>query len=93
MTVRNLAKSRAVRTTIGLAAAATAGAVVKARHGRRSAEPGGDSHPVEAYCVRERKKVPIKDPVETVMKNGKPAVRGTCPDCGAKLFRMGALPA
>nr|WP_294804470.1 DUF5679 domain-containing protein [uncultured Nitrososphaera sp.] len=24
------------------------------------------------------------------MKNGKPAIRGTCPKCGTKMFRIGA---
>jgi hypothetical protein len=47
---------------------------------------------VEGYCVRERKKVAIKDPVQTTMKNGKPAIRGVCPDCGTKIFRIGSLP-
>jgi hypothetical protein len=96
MTVRDLAKSRAVRTTIGLAAAATAGAVVKVRHGRRNNGPPAAAAPaapkVEGYCVKERKKVPIQDAVQTVMKNGKPAIRGICPDCGSKIFRIGSLP-
>jgi len=36
----------------------------------------------EGYCVKERKKVEIKDPEQITMKNGRPAITGTCPDCG-----------
>jgi hypothetical protein len=25
------------------------------------------------------------------MKNGRPAIQGTCPDCGTKIFRIGKL--
>lgn len=43
---------------------------------------------VEAYCVKCREKREIKDPEEITMKNGRPAMQGTCPVCGTKLFRM-----
>jgi hypothetical protein len=43
---------------------------------------------VEAYCVKCREKREIKDPEEVTMKNGRPAMQGTCPVCGTKLFRM-----
>ena len=43
---------------------------------------------VEAYCVKCREKRDIKDPEEVTMKNGRPAMQGTCPVCGTKLFRM-----
>ncbi len=42
----------------------------------------------EAYCVKCREKREIKDPKEVEMKNGRPAIEGTCPVCGTKLFRM-----
>jgi len=44
---------------------------------------------VTAYCVKCRAKREIKDPEEIVMKNGRPAVKGTCPECGTKVFRIG----
>jgi hypothetical protein len=44
----------------------------------------------EAYCVKDKKKVEIKNPVAITMKNGKPATQGTCPVCGGKVFRIGA---
>ena len=46
---------------------------------------------VQAYCVKERKKVEMKDPKEIKMKNGRPAVQGVCPSCGTKLFKIGAM--
>ena len=42
----------------------------------------------EAYCVKCREKREIKDPQEVTMKNGRPALKGTCPVCGTGLFRM-----
>jgi MYXO-CTERM domain-containing protein len=42
----------------------------------------------EGFCVKERKRVEVKDPEEVVTKNGRRALRGTCPDCGAKIFRF-----
>jgi hypothetical protein len=50
--------------------------------------PAPSAERVEGYCVKERKKVAIKDPEPTVSKNGRKAVRGTCPDCGSKIFRF-----
>ncbi|MCZ6583569.1 MAG: DUF5679 domain-containing protein [Thaumarchaeota archaeon] len=46
---------------------------------------------VTAYCVKCRKKVEMKDPKEVKFKNGRPAAKGTCPDCGTKVFRIGKL--
>ncbi len=43
----------------------------------------------QAYCVKCRKKVEIKDPKAITMKNGRPATQGTCPSCGTKVFRIG----
>ena len=42
----------------------------------------------EARCMKCKKQVTIKDPEEVVMKNGMKAVKGTCPDCGTKVFRI-----
>jgi Domain of unknown function (DUF5679) len=50
------------------------------------AEAVGES--VEGYCMKERKHVQIKDPERTTAKNGREAVRGTCPDCGSTIFRF-----
>jgi len=44
---------------------------------------------VEAYCVKCRDKREIKNPKKTKLKNGRPAVKGTCPECGTNVFRIG----
>lgn len=46
---------------------------------------------VIGYCVKEKKKREIKDPKQVKLKNGRPAVKGTCVSCGAKMFRIGKL--
>ncbi len=43
----------------------------------------------QAYCVKCRKKVEIKNPKSITLKNGKPATSGVCPHCGTKVFRIG----
>jgi DNA polymerase II large subunit len=42
----------------------------------------------EGYCPREKKIVQIKDGKTIKMKNGRTAVRGVCPDCGSKVYRI-----
>ena len=42
-----------------------------------------------AYWVKCIEKREIKDPQETQLKNGRPAVKGTCPECGTNVFRIG----
>ena len=44
---------------------------------------------MQAYCVKDRKKVEIKNPKAITMKNGRPATQGICPICGKKVFRIG----
>jgi len=44
----------------------------------------------EAYCVKCKAKKEMAKPEEVTMKNGRPAIQGVCPDCGTKLFRIGA---
>ena len=44
---------------------------------------------MEAYCVKCKAKKEVQDPKEITMKNGRPAVTGTCPDCSTKMFRIG----
>jgi len=46
---------------------------------------------VEAYCVKCRAKREIKNPKETKLKNGRPAVKGVCPQCGTNVFRIGKM--
>lgn len=44
----------------------------------------------EAYCVKCKKKVEVKSPQSITMKNGRPALKGTCPVCGTGVFKIGA---
>ncbi len=45
---------------------------------------------VEGYCVKCKAKRVMKDPEETTLKNGRPAVKGTCPECNTGMFKIGA---
>ena len=44
---------------------------------------------MEAYCFKCRAKREIQNPENVTLKNGRPAVRGTCPVCGTTVFRIG----
>jgi DNA-directed RNA polymerase subunit RPC12/RpoP len=43
---------------------------------------------VEGRCMKCKKQVEIKNGEETIMKNGMKAMKGECPDCGTKVFRI-----
>jgi len=43
---------------------------------------------ITAYCVKCRAKREMKNPVAITLKNGRPAIRGICPRCGTRMFRM-----
>ncbi len=43
---------------------------------------------MEGYCVKCKKKQEIKDAKEITMKNGKKAMKGSCPVCGTGMFRI-----
>lgn len=45
---------------------------------------------IEAYCVKCKAKKVMQNPVESTTKNGKPITKGTCPDCGTTICRIGA---
>ena len=57
----------------------------------RDAEERVERRPdvAEAYCVKDKKKVEVVNPQKITMKNGKPAISGTCPVCGGKVFKIG----
>lgn len=48
---------------------------------------------VEAYCMKCKAKCEVKDATAVTMKNGKPAMTGTCVTCGTKIFKIGKMPA
>lgn len=43
---------------------------------------------IRAYCVKCKKKVEIKNPKQHIMKNKRVALRGICPSCSSKVFRV-----
>ena len=51
--------------------------------------PGSEVSVMEGYCLKDKKKVEMRDPKPITMKNGKPATVGTCPFCGTKIYKIG----
>ncbi len=45
--------------------------------------------PIEAYCVKCKQMVEMLDPEPVWTSKGTPGTRGTCPNCGTTVFRMG----
>jgi hypothetical protein len=43
---------------------------------------------VQGYCLKEKKKVEIKDPKYEVNKIGRPVVRGKCSSCGGSIYKI-----
>jgi DNA topoisomerase I len=50
------------------------------------------TQPVQAYCVKCKTMRPLKDGRAVFMANGGPAAQGVCPECGTRLFKIGATP-
>ena len=44
---------------------------------------------MSGYCVKCRESREIQEPEQVTMKNGRPAARGTCGQCGTTMFRIG----
>jgi len=40
------------------------------------------------YCVKCKDKREMKNPQEVTMKNGKPAKKGQCAECGTTMFAI-----
>ena len=49
----------------------------------------GVNNMTQAYCVKCRKKVEVKNAEKVTMKNGRPATKGKCPACGTGVYRIG----
>lgn len=43
---------------------------------------------MEAYCVKCKASKEMKDSQQVQMKNGRPAMKGKCPDCGTGMYRI-----
>jgi DNA topoisomerase-1 len=66
---------------------------------RAAARPAGPApqdvsapltHPVEAYCVKCKTMRPLSNGRAIFMANARPAAEGICPECGTRLFKIGA---
>ena len=44
---------------------------------------------MSGYCVKCRESREIQQPEQITMKNGRPATRGTCGQCGTTMIRIG----
>ncbi len=43
----------------------------------------------QAYCMKCKAKQEMKDTKAVKMKNGRDAMKGTCPKCGTGMFKIG----
>ena len=61
---------------------------------KKSTEKNEASNPVsetiQGYCVKCKTQREMSNPEAIFTDNARPAVRGTCPECGTKMFRFGA---
>lgn len=55
---------------------------------RRRNEAPEISRTVMAYCLKCRTKRPMRRPRRVFTKDGRPAIKGTCPECGGGMFRF-----
>ena len=46
---------------------------------------------VKGYCMKCRKKQEMKNAKAGKMKNGRDCVKGECPECGTKMFKIGKM--
>ena len=50
------------------------------------------SQSIGIYCLKCKAKTASRDIEAVTMKNGLPATRSVCVECGTKKFRIGVLP-
>jgi hypothetical protein len=50
---------------------------------------GGEYNMASMYCVKCRAKKEVANPEKVTMKNGKPAMKAKCPDCGTGMYKIG----
>src|SRR3972149_6285936 len=81
-------RSRPGRIAGDRRSASSQNATPGARPGAQGAR-GGAVPMAQAYCVKDKMKVEVQNPQQITMKNGKPALSGTCPKCGTKVFKIG----
>jgi hypothetical protein len=55
---------------------------------RESSVAAGAAPGVPGYCLRERRRVVVAGAELVTLRNGRAALAGTCPDCGARIISM-----
>lgn len=45
---------------------------------------------MEGYCMKCKAKREIQDPKQVTTKNGRPMTKGTCPECGTTICKIGS---
>jgi hypothetical protein len=45
---------------------------------------------VTGYCMKCKTKRSMNEVKQITMKNGRPATEGVCPECGTRMFKIGA---
>lgn len=43
---------------------------------------------MDAFCMKCKREIEIKEPRQVKMRNGRPATEGLCPLCGKKVFKI-----
>ena len=46
---------------------------------------------VEGYCMKCKGKREMSNAKQSKMANGRPCVKGKCPDCGTSMFKIGKM--
>jgi hypothetical protein len=46
-----------------------------------------------SYCLKCRAKREMRTPQQVTLKNGRLATKGTCPNCGSPMYRIGRVDA
>lgn len=46
---------------------------------------------MDAFCMKCQEKREILNPVQSTLRNGRPAIRGTCQVCGSRVVTIGKL--
>ncbi len=46
---------------------------------------------VEGYCMKCKQKRKMKDAKAAKMANGRDCVKGVCPECDTKMFKIGKM--
>lgn len=52
------------------------------------ANPQGEEEVVQGYCVKCKEKRDMQEAEKVEMKNGRPAMKGTCGTCGTGMYKI-----